>query len=183
MDEKKGKEQSLIHHAKELGIYEQNDRRPVIEQKLNKYWIDKCGGYDEYMKATIFQAEKQDIARERKPHPNQKRKLEFVEDGEEKIENKPKSSKKKILDAEVCSIIDSVIFIFADKQLILTKWAACSIHIFFALHTASKKYKSNGIYLDMNGFMPERYYRLEFKIVDGFTEQRIDDEYYFKVIR
>lgn len=42
---------------------------------------------------------------------------------------------------------------------------------------------SNFIYLDMNGFMPERYYRLEFKIVDGFTEQRIDDEYYFKVIR
>ena len=42
---------------------------------------------------------------------------------------------------------------------------------------------SNFIYLDMNGFMPERYYRLEFKIVDGFTEQRIDDEYYFKVTR
>jgi hypothetical protein len=42
---------------------------------------------------------------------------------------------------------------------------------------------SNFIYLDMNGFMPERYYRLEFKIVDGFTEQRIDDEYYFKVVR
>lgn len=42
---------------------------------------------------------------------------------------------------------------------------------------------SNFIYIDMNSFMPERYYRLEFKIVDGFTEQRIDDEYYFKVIR
>ena len=42
---------------------------------------------------------------------------------------------------------------------------------------------SNFIYIDMNGFMPERYYRLEFKIVDGFTEQRLDDEYYFKVIR
>ena len=42
---------------------------------------------------------------------------------------------------------------------------------------------SNFIHVDMNGFMPERYYRLEFKIVDGITEQRIDDEYYFKVTR
>jgi hypothetical protein len=42
---------------------------------------------------------------------------------------------------------------------------------------------SNFIYIDMNNFMPERYYRVEFKIVDGFTEQRIDDEYYFKVTR
>jgi hypothetical protein len=42
---------------------------------------------------------------------------------------------------------------------------------------------SNFIYVDMNGLMPERYYRLEFKIVDGFTEQYIDDEIYFKVVR
>ena len=42
---------------------------------------------------------------------------------------------------------------------------------------------SNFIYVDMNGLMPERYYRLEFKIIDGFTEQYIDDEIYFKVIR
>jgi hypothetical protein len=42
---------------------------------------------------------------------------------------------------------------------------------------------SNFIYIDMNGLMPERYYRLEFKIVDGFTEQYIDDEIYFKVVR
>jgi hypothetical protein len=42
---------------------------------------------------------------------------------------------------------------------------------------------SNFIVLDLNGFMPERYYRLELKIVDGILEQRIDDEYYFKVIR
>jgi len=42
---------------------------------------------------------------------------------------------------------------------------------------------SNFIHIDMNGFMPERYYRLELKIVDGITEQRIDDEYYFKVTR
>lgn len=42
---------------------------------------------------------------------------------------------------------------------------------------------SNFIYIDMNSFMPERYYRLEFKIVDGFAEQRVDDSYYFKVIR
>jgi len=42
---------------------------------------------------------------------------------------------------------------------------------------------SNFIYVDMNGLMPERYYRLEFKIVSGFTEQYIDDEIYFKVVR
>lgn len=42
---------------------------------------------------------------------------------------------------------------------------------------------SNFIFIDMNSFMPERYYRLEFKIIDGFTEQRLDDKYYFKVIR
>ena len=42
---------------------------------------------------------------------------------------------------------------------------------------------SNYIYIDMNGFMPERYYRLQLKIVDGFTEQCIDDQIYFKVVR
>ena len=42
---------------------------------------------------------------------------------------------------------------------------------------------SNFIYVDMNGFMPERYYRLEFKLKDGFTEQYIDDKIYFKVVR
>ena len=42
---------------------------------------------------------------------------------------------------------------------------------------------SNFIHLDFNGFMPERYYRLEFKIVDGITEQYITDSVYFKVVR
>ena len=42
---------------------------------------------------------------------------------------------------------------------------------------------SNFIYLDLNGLMPERYYRLEFKIKDGFTTQYVDDQIYFKVIR
>jgi len=42
---------------------------------------------------------------------------------------------------------------------------------------------SNFIYVDMNSFMPERYYRLEFKIKDGITEQYIDDQIYFKVVR
>ncbi len=42
---------------------------------------------------------------------------------------------------------------------------------------------SNFIYMDMNGFMPERNYRLQLKIVDGFTEQYIDDQIYFKVVR
>jgi hypothetical protein len=42
---------------------------------------------------------------------------------------------------------------------------------------------SNFIYLDMNGFMPERYYRLELKIKDGITEQYVNDQVYFKVVR
>jgi hypothetical protein len=42
---------------------------------------------------------------------------------------------------------------------------------------------SNFIHLDLNGLMPERYYRLELKLVDGFTEQYITDQIYFKVIR
>jgi len=42
---------------------------------------------------------------------------------------------------------------------------------------------SNFIYLDMSGLMPERYYKLEFKIVDGFLEEYIDDKLFFKVTR
>lgn len=42
---------------------------------------------------------------------------------------------------------------------------------------------SNFIYLDFNGLMPERSYRLQLKIVDGFTEEYIDDQIYFKVVR
>jgi len=42
---------------------------------------------------------------------------------------------------------------------------------------------SNFIHVDMNNFMPERYYRLEFKITDGVTEHYIDDDMYFKVVR
>ena len=42
---------------------------------------------------------------------------------------------------------------------------------------------SNFIHVDMNSFMPERYYRIELKIEDGVTEEYIDDEIYFKVVR
>jgi hypothetical protein len=42
---------------------------------------------------------------------------------------------------------------------------------------------SNFIYLDVNGLMPERYYRLELKIVNGIEEQYITDQIYFKVVR
>jgi hypothetical protein len=42
---------------------------------------------------------------------------------------------------------------------------------------------SNFIYLDLNGLMPERYYRLELKIKDGILEDYITDQIYFKVIR
>jgi len=42
---------------------------------------------------------------------------------------------------------------------------------------------SNFILIDFSGFMPERYYRLELKIVDGIEEQYVTDQIYFKVIR
>jgi len=42
---------------------------------------------------------------------------------------------------------------------------------------------SNFIYLDLNGFMPERYYRLELKVKDGIVEDYITDQIYFKVTR
>ena len=42
---------------------------------------------------------------------------------------------------------------------------------------------SNFITMDMSGLMPERYYRLEFKIVNGYMEDFIDDEFYFKIVR
>lgn len=43
--------------------------------------------------------------------------------------------------------------------------------------------KSNFIYIDFTGFMPERSYRLEFKITEGFMEQYITEPVYFKVTR
>lgn len=42
---------------------------------------------------------------------------------------------------------------------------------------------SNFIHIDMNGFMPERYYRLQLRLIDGFTVNYIDDDIYFKVVR
>jgi hypothetical protein len=42
---------------------------------------------------------------------------------------------------------------------------------------------SNFIYIDMSGLMPERYYRIEFKVVDGFIEEFIEDDCFFKVVR
>jgi len=42
---------------------------------------------------------------------------------------------------------------------------------------------SNFVYMDMSGLMPIRYYRLEFKVTDGFVEEYIEDDFYFKVVR
>ena len=42
---------------------------------------------------------------------------------------------------------------------------------------------SSFINLDVSGLMPERYYRLEFKIIDGFLEEYVSDKFYFKVTR
>ena len=42
---------------------------------------------------------------------------------------------------------------------------------------------SNFINVDMTGLMPERYYRLAFKVIDGFYEEFIEDDLYFKIVR
>jgi len=42
---------------------------------------------------------------------------------------------------------------------------------------------SNFINLDMTGLMPERYYRLIFKISSGIYEEFIEDDFYFKIVR
>jgi len=42
---------------------------------------------------------------------------------------------------------------------------------------------SNFFYIDFNGFMPERYYRIELKIKSGFIENYITDQIYFKVVQ
>jgi hypothetical protein len=42
---------------------------------------------------------------------------------------------------------------------------------------------SNFINVDMTGLMPERYYRLAFKVVSGFYEEFIEDDLFFKVVR
>jgi len=41
----------------------------------------------------------------------------------------------------------------------------------------------NFINIDMTGLMPERYYRLAFKVVSGFYEEFIEDDLFFKVVR
>jgi len=43
--------------------------------------------------------------------------------------------------------------------------------------------KSNFISLDMSGLMPERYYRIEFKVKEGIFEEYISDKFFFKVTR
>jgi hypothetical protein len=42
---------------------------------------------------------------------------------------------------------------------------------------------SNFINLDMSGLMPERYYRLCFKVTSGIYEEFIEDDFYFKIVR
>lgn len=42
---------------------------------------------------------------------------------------------------------------------------------------------SNFFYIDFNGFMPERHYRIELKIKSGFIENYITDQIYFKVVQ
>ena len=59
---------------------------------LERYWIQKCGGWEEYTKAPIFQQEEQAISRGRKVSSNAKRKSEFAAAA---TDEKKKSKMKK----------------------------------------------------------------------------------------
>lgn len=73
-----------------------------IELELQKYWISKCGGADNYFASPIFLLERQAIDNERKENYNDKRKREFAEADElvddENEAKKPKKDNQKILD-------------------------------------------------------------------------------------
>ena len=95
MDEKEGKERSLIHKAKELGVYRNKMKCVEVEKLVEKHWIKKCGGYEEYLKAKIFCQEKQIITRTRKELASVKRKKKFAADHqtEKKITSKKRARK------------------------------------------------------------------------------------------
>lgn len=59
---------------------------------LEKYWIQKCGGWEQYTNAPIFHQQEQSISRERKMAPSAKRKADFAA---AQTEQKQKSKKKK----------------------------------------------------------------------------------------
>ena len=94
MDKKKGKDQSLKHKARELGIYSTKLNRVGLEKAIEKYWINKCGGYEEYLKADIFRQPEQDITRDRKVRGSAKRKEEFAKSHklEIKVSKRPKKA-------------------------------------------------------------------------------------------
>ena len=95
MDKKEGKERSLIHKAKELGVYRNKMKHVEVEKLVEKHWIEKCGGYEEYLKAKIFCQEKQIITLTRKELTSAKRKKEFTADHqtEKKITSKKRARK------------------------------------------------------------------------------------------
>ena len=78
MGVKKGKEESLKHKARELGVYLKKLNRVGLEKAIERYWIKQCGGYEEYLKADILWQEEQDISRNRIVR-GEKRKRDFVE--------------------------------------------------------------------------------------------------------
>jgi hypothetical protein len=94
MDEKL-KERSLVYRTKELGIYNQGMKRGEI--KKAQYWIDKCGSYEEYMKAKCFAAEIQDIHCEHALRPSEKRKPAFAESKQQKKKKAKQDPHKKPL--------------------------------------------------------------------------------------
>lgn len=79
MDETKGLDKSLVHKARQLGVYVSKMKRADIAKAIEKYWIAEAGGYDEYMQARIFLQGEQAISRKRKVLASAKRKQSFAE--------------------------------------------------------------------------------------------------------
>ena len=95
MDKKKGKEESLKHKTRELGAYSRKLICDGLEEVIEKYFIEQCGAYEEYLKADIFRQAEQDIVRNCNVLENAKRKQEFAE--AHKLETKKRAWKKRPL--------------------------------------------------------------------------------------
>lgn len=78
----------------------------ISSQALEAHWIKKCDGYDNYVKAPIFQIKEQSITRARKMQ-NAKRKADFAasQTEEKKICKKKKAPMTAVVRVIVCECV------------------------------------------------------------------------------
>eukprot|EP00978_Attheya_sp_CCMP212_P041970 scaffold248326_cov55-Attheya_sp.AAC.1 len=86
-------QKSFIEAAKEIGVYRDGMKREDINKAVVRYFNALCGGMDEYFKADIFIAKRQEIEHDRKESSNMKRKRLFADNA--KREGKLKDTNEK----------------------------------------------------------------------------------------